>query len=101
MKGSAIACLLTASGGLLVAQEVPRGDVFLGYSFVRYNAALSVPTYTANGGLASFSWNFSNHIAGEADLGAYYNANVGNLNFATATFNYLFGPRISYGRSKK
>lgn len=101
MRGSVIACLILASGALLVAQEVPKGDLFLGYSFVRYNSSLSVPTYTANGGLGGLSWNFNDHVAGEADLGGYYNHNPGNTDFATTTFDYLFGPRISYGRSKK
>jgi hypothetical protein len=102
MKGSVIACLLMPSGGgLPVAQEVPRGDVFLGNSFVRYYSALSIPTYTATGGLGGFSWNLTSRVAGEADLGGYQSDNVGNLQFNTTTFNYLFGPRISYGRSTK
>jgi len=37
MKGSVIVCLLPAFGGLLVAHEVAKADLFLGYSFVRYN----------------------------------------------------------------
>src|SRR6185312_477042 len=41
------------------------------------------------------------HIALEAELGGYHNGNVNNFQFDTTTFSYLFGPRISYGRSKR
>jgi hypothetical protein len=100
MKGSVIACLLPAFGGLLVAQEVPKADLFLGYSFVRSNSVPQISAYTSTGGIGGFAWNFNEHIAGEAQLGGYRNANVEQLQFATTTFDYLFGLRISVGRTK-
>jgi hypothetical protein len=91
---------LHAFGGLLLGQDVSKADLFLGYSFVRYNLVSSISTYTAAGGLVGFAWNFNNHVAGEAQLGGYRNANVEHLQFATTTFNYLFGLRISGARTR-
>jgi opacity protein-like surface antigen len=97
-------CLLTLGtlfGLSVYAQEGPKADLFLGYSFVRYNSAQTIPAFTANGGIATFGWNFSDHLALEAELGGYHNGNVNNYQFDSTAFSYLFGPRISYGRAKK
>jgi len=99
-----ILCLITLGGlfGLSVyAQEGPNADLFFGYSFLRYNSAQTIPAFTANGGLGTFAWNFSDHIGVEAELGGYHNGNIHDYQLDTTTFSYLFGPRISYGRSKR
>jgi len=85
---------------LLVAQDVPKADVFFGYSFLRFNSAQTIPAFTANGGLGTLAWDINNHVALEAELGGYHNGNVNNYHFDTTTFNYLFGPRLSLGRSR-
>jgi DNA polymerase III psi subunit len=85
--------------GMLIGQETPKGDVFLGYSFTRYQSVMQLPWLTANGGLGGFALNFSNHVAGEAQLGGWYDGST--RQYQSTTFNYLFGPRISWGRSKK
>jgi hypothetical protein len=100
MERSVIACLLLAFAGLLVAQEVPKADLFLGYSFVRNNSVPPISAYTSTGGLGGFAWNFNEHVAGEAQLGGYHSGNVEQAQFATTTFDYLFGLRISVGRTK-
>jgi hypothetical protein len=83
------------------AQEAPKADLFIGYSFQRYNSAQTIPAFTANGGLGTFAWNFNNHIAAEAELGGYHNGNINNKQLDTTFFSYTFGPRISWGRSKR
>lgn len=98
-----IVCLLALSSMYplgVFAQDVPKADLFFGYSFVRYNSAQTIPAFTANGGLGTFAFNFNNHIAMEAELGGYHNGNVNNYHFDSTAFSYLFGPRLSYGRSK-
>ncbi len=96
---------LAAAGTLLglsaYAQDAPKADLFLGYSFVRYNSAQTIPAFTANGGMGTFAWNFTNHLAIEAELGGYHNGNIHNVQLDSTAFSYLFGPRISYGRSKR
>lgn len=99
MRRSVIACALMASCGALYAQELPKADVFLGYSFVRYQSVMQLPWLTANGGLGGFAWNFNNHVAGEAQLGGWYNGST--RQYQSTTFNYLFGPRISWSRHSK
>ncbi len=83
-----------------LAQEGPKADLFLGYSFVRYNSAQTIPAFTANGGIGTFAWNFNDYIGFEAELGGYHNGNVNNYQFDTTSFSYLFGPRFSWGRHK-
>lgn len=97
-------CLLTIGtffGLSVYAQEGPRADLSFSYSFVRYNSAQTIQAFTANGGIGTLGWNFNNHVAVEAELGGYHNGNVNNYQFDTTTFSYLFGPRISYGRSRR
>lgn len=99
-----ILCVL--AGGLILglsayaSDESPKADLFLGYSFLRYNSAQTIPAFTANGGLATFAWNFNQHIGFEAELGGYHNGNINNHEFDTTTFSYLFGPRLSLRRSR-
>jgi len=39
------------AGALAVAQDAPKADLFLGYSFLRANSARDIPAFTNNGGL--------------------------------------------------
>lgn len=82
------------------AQEAPKADLFLGYSFLRANSARNIPAFTNNGGLGTFAWNFTNNIAVEAEFGGYHNGNIHNIQFDTTEFTYLFGPRFSRSRAK-
>ena len=85
--------------GLCVhAADTPQADLFVGYSFVRYNSAQEVPAFTANGGISTFAWNFNGFLGLEAELGGYHNGNINNHEFDTTTFSYLFGPRGSFNR---
>ena len=88
------------SGVVAVAQDVPKADVFLGYSFLRANSARNIPAFTNNGGLGTFAWNFSKHVAAEFEFGGYHNGNIHNIQFDTTEMTYLFGPRISLSRSR-
>jgi len=82
------------------AADEPRADLFLGYSFLRYNSAQTIPAFTANGGLGTFGWNFNRHIGLEAEFGGYHNGNVNNHQFDTTVFSYMFGPRVSFHRAR-
>jgi opacity protein-like surface antigen len=96
------ALTLAALFGLTAfAQDVPKTDLFIGYSFLRANSAQSIPAFTAQGGVATFGYNFNNHVGVEAEFGGYHNGNVNDKHFDSTSYSYLFGPRISYGRSKK
>jgi len=82
------------------AQDVPKADLFLGYSFLRANSARNIPAFTNNGGLGTIAWNFTNNIAGEAEIGGYHNGNISGIMFDTTEMSYMFGPRFSASRSR-
>jgi opacity protein-like surface antigen len=100
MKRVGLITLGLIFGFCAYAADGPQADVFLGYSFLRYNSAQTIPAFTANGGIGTFGWNFTRHIGLEAEFGGYHNGNVNNHQFDTTTFSYLFGPRLSWGRTK-
>src|SRR5260370_25694362 len=99
LKATMIA-VIALFGLTAIAQDVPKADVFFGYSFLRANQAQSIPAFTANGGLFNAAWNFTNHIAFEAEFAGYHNGNVNNKQVDTTSYSYLFGPRVSLGRSR-
>ncbi len=102
MRRSLITTMSVLLAAVVVdAQEVPRADLFLGYSFIRANSARDIPAFTMNGGLGTFGYNFNNHIGLEAEIGGYHNGNIHDIEFDTTVMPYLFGPRFSYGRSKR
>lgn len=88
-------------GAMCAAQEIPKAEVYLGYSFVRVNSAISVPAFTANGGLGSAQYNFNKNFAVVAEFGGYHNGNIGGAQLDSTMFSYLFGPRISIHKSEK
>ena len=88
-------------GAVAVAQDVPKADLFFGYSGLRANSARDIPGFTNNGGLGTFAWDFTNHIAAEFEFGGYHAGNIQNIQFDTTEMTYLFGPRFSLGRSRR
>jgi opacity protein-like surface antigen len=76
------------------AQDVPKAEVFLGYTYTRVNSASDVPAFSANGGSGQFVYNFGKWIGAVADVGAVHNGNVGGYHVDTTLTNFLFGPRI-------
>jgi hypothetical protein len=87
--------------GPYASAQVPQADVFLGYSFLRFNSAQTIPAFTANGGIGTFGWSFNQHFGLEAELGGYHNGNINDHQFDTTSFSYLFGPRLSLHRAAK
>ena len=83
-----------------VAQDVPKVETFLGYTYVRANSATDVPSFSANGGGGQFAYNFSKHFSAVADLGAVHNGNIGGHTIDTTLANFLFGPRFSLRYSR-
>src|SRR5689334_24204856 len=96
IRGVLAIAILVSLGA--AGQEVPKADVFFGYSFLRANQAQSIPAFTLNGGLLSVGVNFNNHIALEGEFGGYHNNNIEGKNLDTTSFSYLLGPRLSLGR---
>jgi Outer membrane protein beta-barrel domain len=85
-----------------VAQDVPKYETFLGYTYVRANSATNVSAFSANGGGGQFAYNFNKWLAAVADLGAVHNGNINGHMLDSTLANFLFGPRVSlrYSRIK-
>lgn len=92
--------LFLALGSLLAppasAQDTPL-DFFMGYSYLRTNSAQGLQAGNLNGGIGSFAYNTGEHLAVEAEFAAHHN----NAEMDNTSLTYLFGPRVSYGRSRK
>ena len=88
---------LSFCGVAAQAQDVPKVDIFAGYSYVRANPSTSgVSSFSLNGGSASVAYNVNNWLSGVADFGGYHNGNILGTNVDGTLSTYLFGPRVSY-----
>ena len=92
-----ILCLFTVGA---FAQELPRFETYLGYSFTRVNSGINVPAFSANGGVGEIAVNFNRWLTGVASFNAVHNGNIHNLHVDQTLFGYMFGPRVNvrFGR---
>jgi outer membrane protein OmpA-like peptidoglycan-associated protein len=79
------------------AQDWPRYETSLDYTFTRFGSATNVRSFNANGGSADFAYNFNRWFSGVIDLGAVHNGNV----LDSTITNYLAGPRITVLRASR
>jgi hypothetical protein len=86
---------------IAAAQDVPRAETFIGYTYVRANSATDVPAFSMNGGGGQFALNFNHWIGVVADLGAVHNGNISGYHIDSTLTNFMFGPRISIRKSSR
>src|SRR5690349_5346767 len=84
-----------ASGAVLSAQEAPRYEVGLNYSWLHVNSANQDRQRTGNGGSGSFAYNINNVVGLVADFGGYANTRIDDR-----LLTYMFGPRFSWRHSR-
>jgi outer membrane protein OmpA-like peptidoglycan-associated protein len=97
-----LACLILFAVQM-AAQDVPKAEVYGGYTYLRFNASAPTNAFSANGGQGSFQYNFKKWIGFVAELGGVHN---GSLTIGTSptlhpdqtAFTYLFGPRVSINK---
>lgn len=82
------------------AQDAPRVETFLGYTYTRANSATNVPAFSANGGSGQVAVNLNNYVGFVMDIGAVHNGYLNNVDIDTTVSNYLFGPRLSLRYSR-
>ena len=112
LKPVSIGFALLFSFGV-IAQDVPKADLFMGYSLFRFNPTnhtwefnnvqgnFALSSFDAEGGVGSFSWNFNRHFAFESEFGAYTKSGVDIVSYDSTRFSYLFGPRFSVRRGRR
>jgi len=76
------------------AQDVPKVELFTGFTYTRVNSASNVPAFSANGGGGQFVVNAGRHFGFVTDIGAVHNGNIGGYHLDTTLTNFMFGPRI-------
>lgn len=97
------ACLLAAAV-YSVAQDVPKAEVYAGYSFIRFYPSGVTNAFTANGGVGSFQYNFNRYFSFVGELGGVHNGrltigDLGTFEPSQTAFTYLFGPRVFFNKA--
>jgi len=78
-------------------EEVPKLDIFAGYSYLRANPSTSgVDSFSLNGGSANVAYNVNHWLSGVADFGGYHSGDILGTGVDGTVSTYLFGPRVSY-----
>jgi hypothetical protein len=91
----------TVVGGVLLAalvaaaDDMPKMETFLGYTYVRANPAGSLPPLSASGGGGQFAYNFNRWLGAVADISAVHNGDLGGAAIENTRLSFLFGPRVS------
>lgn len=80
------------------AQNAPKADVALGYSYLHLNGTNSAPGINTNGFSASLAYNFTGLIGVVADFGVYHGSVSGT---GLTARSYMFGPRLSFRSNHK
>lgn len=82
------------------AQDEPRFETYLGYSFTRVNSGIDVSAFSANGGLGEVAFNLNKWLAAVGSFNAVHNGNIHNVHLDQTLFGYNFGPRVNirFGR---
>jgi len=99
MKKIAVGLFLLFTVGAL-AQDLPRFETYLGYTFARINSGINVSAFSANGGMGEIAYNFNKYIAAVGSFPAVHNGNINNFHVDQTLFGYMFGPRgtLRFGR---
>ena len=105
MKSIVVVCLLaflSFTAAAAFAQDTPKLDVFVGYSYVRDNPNTSgVNGFNLHGGSASVAYNANSWLSAVADFGGYHANNILGTGIDGTISTYLFGPRISYRKHER
>lgn len=96
---------LGLSASVVMAQNVPKAEVFAGYSYLNVDTNDLSSRQSANGWEASVSGNFNRRFAVEFDGSGCYKSysvdltsyGLGLTNLKFTDYSYLAGPRINFG----
>jgi len=78
------------------AQDVPKVDLFAGYSYVHTGPGISAAAFNANGGVGSVAFNFNNWGGLVAEVGGVHVSKIGNADVDASAETFLAGPKISF-----
>jgi hypothetical protein len=82
---------------LAFGQDVPRAEVFVGYSYINADTNGLTSRLNMNGADVSFVANFNQWAGAETNFSTYYkHLNLGGTGVSVRDFNIAFGPRLHY-----
>ena len=83
------------------AQDVPKVDLFAGYSYVHTGPGISAPSFNANGGVGSVALNLTNWGALVVEVGGIHASVINGTDVDATALTYMAGPKITlFHRSK-
>jgi opacity protein-like surface antigen len=96
LSGVMLGIVLLFASAASAQDEVPKVEIFAGYSYVHGNLGFRIPGFNMNGGSASVSFNPWSSLGIVADFGGYHVGNIGGLSVDGNIYTYLFGPKLAY-----
>src|SRR6202166_629427 len=83
------------------AQDVPKIDLFAGYSYVHTSPDIALSSFNANGGIGSVAFNFTNWGSLVVEAGGIHASTINGTDVDATALAYLAGPKITlFHRSK-
>lgn len=77
------------------AQDVPKVDLFAGYSFVHTEPGIALPSFNANGGVGSVALNLTSWGSLVVEAGGVHATNIGGADVDATAETVMAGPKIS------
>ncbi|MBZ5660892.1 MAG: porin family protein [Acidobacteriia bacterium] len=78
------------------AQDVPRVDLFGGYSYVHTGPGVSASAFNANGGVGSVALNLTSWAGLVGEVGGIHATTIGNTSVSATALTFLAGPKIAF-----
>jgi opacity protein-like surface antigen len=92
--------VLLASGLTAAAQDAPKFEGFLGYTYDHVSPPSGVPSFGLNGGSGSISFNPIPALGIVADFGGYHTGNIAGQPVSLTLYTYMFGPKFAVRRGR-
>ena len=78
------------------AQDVPRVDLFAGYTYDHVSPGISASAFSANGGVGSVAFNFNNWGSLVFEAGGIHTSNIDGADVDATALTFMAGPKISF-----
>lgn len=83
------------------AQDVPKLDLFAGYTYVHTGPEITLPSFNANGGVGSAALNLTNWGSLVVEVGGIHASRINGTDVDATAYTLMAGPKITlFHRSK-
>jgi hypothetical protein len=83
------------------AQDVPKIDLFAGYSYVHTSPGIAASSFNSNGGVGSAAFNFTNWGSLVLEVGGIHASKINGVDVDATAVTYMAGPKISFFHRSK